>query len=260
MSSFLLHATGAILALALLEAILSADNAVAIAALVRDLEPPTLRQKALNWGLVAAFILRFAVIVLTTWMVQYSQVQILGGLYLVWLAVRHFQEQLQEEEPDAAVTDHRGLSLTSVISLVALTDLAFSLDSVTAAVAVTDEVWLVVVGGAMGVAMLRFLAGWVLVWMETFVNLQNAAYLSVLTVGLRLVAKVSVPQLAPSEPMLMAMMVIFFIWGFSGKQSPEPLPSNKNVDEPVQISPITSSSGNGVWIMPVCTKANTTSV
>lgn len=260
MSSFLLHAAGTILALALLEAVLSADNAVAIAALVRDLEPPSLRQKALNWGLVTAFVLRFAVIVLASWVVRYSQVQMVGGLYLIWLAARHFQEQLQNDGPGETKLNRSGLPLASVIGLVALTDLAFSLDSVTAAVAVTDEVWLVVVGGAIGVAMLRFLAGWVLVWMERFVNLQNAAYLTVLAVGLRLVAKVSVPQLAPSEPMLMVMMVIFFLWGFSSKRADELATTNHSPDGVIDISPVISSSGNGVWITPVCTKTNTTSV
>lgn len=221
MTSLLLHAAGTILALALLEAVLSADNAVAIAAIVRDLEPTALRQKALNWGLMAAFGLRFTVIVLAAWVVHFSQVQLAGGLYLMWLAARHFQDQLLPENADSGSAPRSVLTLSSVIALVALTDLAFSLDSVTAAVAVTDEVWLVVVGGAIGVAMLRFLTGRVLAWMETFSNLQNAAYLTVLSVGLRLVAKVASPQLAPSEPVLLGMMVIFFAWGFSGVRTDE---------------------------------------
>lgn len=241
MSSSLVHTVGLVLALALLEAVLSADNAVAIAALVSDLACPSLRQQALNRGLLAAFALRFAAILLATWVVRYPQLQMLGGLYLVWLAARHFQQQLQPDEPDALVTGAKGQTLATVIALVALTDLAFSLDSVTAAVAVTDEVWLIVLGGAMGIALLRFLAARVLVWMETWVNLQNAAYLTVLAVGLRLIARVAAPQLAPSEPLLLATMGVFFLWGFSGRwgglncQPSPPTPSATS-----------SRAGNGV--------------
>ncbi|WP_411876863.1 TerC family protein [Vulcanococcus limneticus] len=75
----LLHTAGTLGTLALLEAVLSAGNTVAIAALVRDLEPSHLRTKALNWSLVAAFLLRALLICLAVWVVRYPQVQVLGG-------------------------------------------------------------------------------------------------------------------------------------------------------------------------------------
>jgi YkoY family integral membrane protein len=234
MSSFLLHTTGTILALALLEAVLSADNAVAIAALVQDLEPAQLRNKALNWGLVAALVLRVLVILLAAWVVRYPQVQLLGGLYLLWLALRHFQEQFRSDAPDSA-PNRRELNLPNLIALIALTDLAFSLDSVTAAIAVTDRVWLVMLGGAMGIAMLRLLAGWVLDWMQKFENLQNAAYLVVMAVGLRLASKVLAPQLSPSEPMLLLAIMIFFAWGFSRVSPVEPVDGIKAPAKPIQL-------------------------
>lgn len=244
-----IHTAGTLASLALLEAVLSADNAVAIAALVRDLEPVDQRQRALNWGLTAAFGLRALMVVFAVWVVRFPQVQVIGGLYLIWLAIRHFQEQLNAADQ---VTDHlsrAGLSFAGVVALVAVTDLAFSLDSVTAAIAVTDRLWFVIAGGAMGVAMLRFLTVWVLLWMERFVHLQNAAYLTVLTVGLRLVARQMIPSLAPSEPMVLMMMAAFFLWGFSRRQPAGSQPAGVDV-----------SSGMGVWITPKCTSAKTTSV
>jgi len=234
MSSLLLNTTGTILALALLEAVLSADNAVAIAALVQDLEPAELRSKALNWGLVAALVLRVLVIVFAAWVVRYSQVQLLGGLYLLWLALRHFQEQFRADAP-ASTPNRKELNLSRLIGVIALTDLAFSLDSVTAAIAVTDRVWLVVLGGAMGIAMLRLLAGWVLIWMQKFENLQNAAYLIVMAVGLRLIAKVVAPDLTPSEPVLLLAIMVFFAWGFSRISPVPPVDSIKPPAESMQI-------------------------
>lgn len=246
-------------ALALLEAVLSADNAVAIAALVRDLEPAPLRAKALNWGLVAAFGLRFLVLTLATWVVQYSQVQVIGGLYLVWLAARHFQSQFIGEEGSTDASHKTGLTFLSVISMVAVTDLAFSLDSVTAAVAVTDDLPLVVAGGAMGVVMLRFLTGWVMDWMERFVNLQNAAYLTVLAVGIRLIAKVAAPALAPPESAILAMMVAFFIWGFSQQRGNFLTSSSAMATSKVE-GQMADVSGIGVCMTPKCTSTETSTV
>lgn len=249
LSPFWIHTAGTLASLALLEAVLSADNAVAIAALVRDLQPAAQRERALNWGLAAAFGLRALMVVFAVWVVRFPQAQVIGGLYLIWLAARHFRDQLRDGADDVATTTRPGLRFAAVVALVAVTDLAFSLDSVTAAIAVTDQLWLVITGGAMGVVMLRFLSGWVLLWMERFVNLQNAAYLTVLAVGLRLVARQLIPALAPSELAVLLMMVTFFAWGFSRQQ--------ELIDSSAMVQ---VNSGTGVWMTPKCTKPNTTTV
>lgn len=210
-----IHAAGTLAALAVLEAVLSADNAVAIAALVKDLEPESLRTRGLNCGLSLAFVLRVLMVVLAGWVVRFNAFQFLGGSYLLWLAYRHFQEQLDQSSSTTSDTPPAANTLLGVIPLVALTDLAFSLDSVTAAIAVTDRLWLVISGGAVGILLLRFLATWFLQWMLQFERLQNAAYLTVLAVGLRLVAKVIAPSLAPPEPILLLIILIIFGWGFS---------------------------------------------
>jgi len=41
-----------------METVLSADNAVALAALAQPIQDPCQRQQVLNWGLVIAFVLR----------------------------------------------------------------------------------------------------------------------------------------------------------------------------------------------------------
>lgn len=204
--------------LALLEAVLSADNALALAALVRPLEPPERRNLALNWGLLLAFGLRALMIGMASLILQYSIVQLLGGTYLLWLATRHFQAQWQDECEDTPAEPSTPASMLKLVALLGVTDLAFSLDSVTAAIGLTQQLPLVILGGALGVLFLRFTAGLFLQWLNQFVHLENAAYLSVLAVGLRLVGQVLAPALAPSELAIAAMMVVFFAWGFSQRQ------------------------------------------
>lgn len=86
-----------------------------------------------------------------------------------------------------------------MIGLIAITDLAFSIDSVTAAVALSDEFWLVLLGCMLGVIALRFLTGLVVRWLNECSYLQDAAYLTISGVGLRLFIKALIPAYTMPE-------------------------------------------------------------
>lgn len=261
--SSLLQACASVGSLVLLEAVLSADNAVALAGIVAGVQPALRRTRILNQGLLCAFVLRGLMILAAAWVIRYEAVRVLGGLYLVWLAVRHFQEQFEEPPGDmpasTVVSDSSDLRL---LALIACTDLAFSIDSVSAAVAVCDNLLLVLVGGALGVVMLRFLAGWVIVWMERYVDLANAAYLTVLAVGLRMLARSLAPALDPPQGAMLLMMATLFVWGFSRRREAEPLMPDSTAPGPAAQTvalgvEAATSSGRGVCSSPVFTSANT---
>ena len=71
--------------LIVLEAVLSADNAIALAAIAQGLKDRKLQQKALNFGLVIAYGLRVTLILTATWVMKYWQFELIGALYLLWL-------------------------------------------------------------------------------------------------------------------------------------------------------------------------------
>lgn len=109
-----------------LEAVLSADNAIALAAIAQGLEDPELQRRALNFGLVAAYVLRITLILTATWVVQFWQFELLGAAYLLWLVYQHFTSATEEDDR------HHGPRFTSLwqtIPLIAVTDLAFSLST-----------------------------------------------------------------------------------------------------------------------------------
>jgi predicted tellurium resistance membrane protein TerC len=104
--------------------------------------------------------------------------------------------------------------------MIAVTDLAFSLDSVTTAIAVSDEIWLILAGGTIGVITLRFLAQLFIHWIEEYTYLEDAGFITVGFVGLRLLLKVIQPQLVPPEWLMITIIIGMFIWGFSAKNRP----------------------------------------
>lgn len=195
-----------------LEAVLSADNAIALAAIAQGLEDPDLQRRALNFGLVAAYVLRITLILTATWIVQFWQFELLGAAYLLWLVYQHFTSATEEDDR------HHGPRFTSLwqtVPLIAVTDLAFSLDSVTTAIAISDQTWLVITGGTIGVITLRFMAGLFIKWLKEYVHLEDAGYITVGFVGLRLLVRAIRPELVPPEWIMIAAIAVVFSWGFS---------------------------------------------
>jgi YkoY family integral membrane protein len=200
-----------LLVLVALEAVLSADNAIALAALSQTLHNPKQEQRALDIGLGIAYVLRLLLIASAAWVVQFWQFELAGAVYLLWLSWRYFTT-----EPAKAGDQPRPpQSLWQVIPLIAVTDLAFSLDSVTTAIAISQELWLILLGGTIGIVLLRFLAGLFIRWLEEFLHLEAAGYIAVALVGTRLLLRVLAPEWVPSEWIMVGLIAIVFVWGFS---------------------------------------------
>src|ERR671932_733276 len=214
-----------------LEAVLSADNAIALAAIASGLEDPKLQRNALNLGLVGAYILRITLILTATWVVQFWQFELLGAAYLLWLVYEHFTS---ETEDDDRHHGPRFTSLWQVIPIIAVTDLAFSLDSVTTAIAISDKTWLVITGGTIGVITLRFMAGLFIRWLKEYVHLEDAGYITVGFVGLRLLVRAIKPELVPPEWLMITAIALVFIWGFSKRTDLKLLTEDENVELPIE--------------------------
>jgi YkoY family integral membrane protein len=206
-----------LLILIVLEAVLSADNAVALAAIAQGLEDSNRQRDALNAGLIIAYVLRVILILTATWVIKYWQFELLGAVYLLWLVFNYFTSKVDETENGKEPHQRRlhFSSLWQAIPMIAVTDLAFSLDSVTTSIAVADDTWLVLVGGTIGVITLRFLAGYFIVWLDKYKNLEDAGFITVGLVGLRLFLKVFDNSIAPPEWLMIVAIAALFVWGFS---------------------------------------------
>lgn len=219
-SSFNLQTPAILLVLIALEAVLSADNAIALAAIAQGLGDKKQQKLALNIGLVFAYILRIILILTATWVVQFWQFELLGAIYLLWLVLQYFTSEENESHQHHSI---RFNSVWQAIPLIAVTDLAFSLDSVTTSIAVSDQVWLILLGGTAGVITLRFLAGLFIRWLDEYTHLEDAGFVTVGLVGLRLLVRVINEDYIPPEWLMISAIVVIFIWGFSEKSPEEDL-------------------------------------
>ncbi|URR35984.1 hypothetical protein NBE99_02300 [Thermosynechococcus sp. HN-54] len=219
-----------------LEAVLSADNAIALAALVRGIENLDEQRRALNLGLAISYVFRIGLILTATWVLKFWQFELAGALYLLWLSAKYFFFTTEPEHEHERVIR----SFWQAVPLLALADLAFSLDSVTTAIALSDERWLVLLGGTIGVIMLRFMAELFIRWLKEFPRLEDAGYFTVTLVGLRLLIRVLNPQLVPSDWLMISLIALCFTWGFSKREVEEPdtPPTlSKSTHEPTSHTP-----------------------
>ena len=203
--------------LVMLELILSADNAVALAAIARTSRSPEQERLALNIGIGLAMLLRVGLIALAQWVLQSPWVQLLAAAYLFWLFITHLRHSCHDypDESTAQAGSSQPRSLLNTVLLLGFTDLAFSIDSVAAAVAVSDQILLISAGAVIGIIALRFTSGLFIRWLDEYERLETAGFLSVAFVALRLLIHVIVPQLNQPDWLTLLVVFVLFAWGFS---------------------------------------------
>jgi YkoY family integral membrane protein len=197
--------------LVVLEGVLSIDNALVLALLAKRL-PKRLQTRALTYGLVGAFVFRIFAIVLAGFLLRWELPKLLGGIYLLWVVFKEFflgnksgqteaeklaaAEQALESHDEPPTEEYAVVASThtwafwSTVLVIELTDIAFAVDSILAAVGTVrgpEKLWIVVVGGMLGVILMRVAAVWFIRLLEHFPRFETSAYLLVAVIGGKLI-------------------------------------------------------------------------
>lgn len=171
-----------ILNLVIIESLLSVDNASALAAMVQHL-PENQRIKALRYGLIGAYVFRGACLFAASWLIKILWLKIAGGIYLLYLAYKHFSSNGDGDGGTKTVNK----SFWATIVSVEILDLSLSIDNIFAAVALSKEFWVIMLGVAIGILAMRFVAGWFVKLIEKYPSLVNSAFIVIALLGIKLV-------------------------------------------------------------------------
>ena len=204
-----------------LEILLSADNAVALASLTKSLKDATERTKALNIGIIISLIFRVLLILLSSFLLKYIFIRIFAGLYLIYLFFSNVA--LKKKEVDSSFNDdlsikNKRFEFLKVVALLSITDLAFSIDSITTAVAISDQYILIIIGALIGVIALRFTSEIFLRLLKYFIRLEMAGYIAILIIGIKLILNTLVKEIFLPDYYFYILIMISFVWGFSKKE------------------------------------------
>lgn len=190
--------------LVVLEGVLSIDNALVLGLLARQL-PKSQQAKALTYGLVGAFVFRLVSILIAGFLLHWGWVKLLGGAYLIYISIKHFmtgheEPSVEANAPKIAIQSRWMSQFWSTVIVIELTDVAFAVDSILAAIALVGrpphgtpadawhpKLWVIITGGMLGVILMRFAATIFIKLLEKFSRLELSAYLLVCIIGLKLV-------------------------------------------------------------------------
>lgn len=222
--------------LILLEGLLSADNALVLAILVLGL-PRHQQARALRYGIVGAFVFRVIAILLAAVIMQVAWVKLVGGLYLGYLTYAHFMRPHGETRTDVPKARPAfGLSaFWATVARVELVDLAFSVDSILVAVALSPKLWVVVTGGLLGIVMMRLVAGRMISLIRKYPALVDGAFIIIAWVAIKLVAEYAhnihlIDWVIPKSLSLGLIVIIFAISYFYARRHPAPLEDETSTD------------------------------
>ncbi|HNE50296.1 MAG TPA: TerC family protein [Chitinophagales bacterium] len=185
--------------LILIESLLSVDNAAVLATMVMDL-PKEQREKALKYGIVGAYIFRGICLVLAAWLVKIWWLKAVGGAYLIYLFTSYFKGK-STLETDDDMLNKKGSTVYkytvgvlgtfwSTVILVEIMDLAFSIDNVFAAVAFTDNIYLIWTGVFIGILAMRLVAQSFVKLMEKYSFLETSAFVVIGVLGVKLLLSI----------------------------------------------------------------------
>ncbi|WP_412028701.1 TerC family protein [Deinococcus yunweiensis] len=203
--------------LILLEGLLSADNALVLAVMVRHLKGE-LQRKALAYGIGGAVVLRILGVLLASYILEYWWLRAFGAAYLAYLAISHFVKHKSTEDEASGQAKGRGFWATVV--LLNLTDLAFSVDSILAGVALIPSgmpreqgLTIVVIGGIIGLILMRIAATVFLKLLNRYPAMDNVAYALVGWIAVKLGVETleAAHEVYPWVPTVHMAPVVF--WG-----------------------------------------------
>ena len=184
-----------IFSLIILESLLSVDNAAVLATMVMDL-PREQRGKALKYGIIGAYVFRGLALIFAAVLIQFWQLKIIGGLYLLYLAFDYFKSKNTQTKQDDTINKKEkwyykltvGLfgQFWATVAAIEVMDMAFSIDNVFAAAALSKNIILIWMGVFIGILAMRFVAQAFVTLMEKFPFLEQIAFYVIALLGLKL--------------------------------------------------------------------------
>lgn len=174
--------------LVLLEGLLSADNALVLALMILGL-PRRDQKKALRYGLVGAFAFRTIATLLATYLIRIEWVKLLGGLYLLYLSYQHFFRSGGAEQRGKPLPAQPWMGMPALwgtVVKVEMVNIAFSVDSILVAVAMSNKTWVVLAGGLLGIIAIRVVIGQLLSIVRKYPAIVDGAFIIIAWVGLKL--------------------------------------------------------------------------
>lgn len=176
------------------------------------------------------------------YLIRIAWVKLLGGLYLLYLVWEHFTRtggaEARRTPPQARPAF--GLSaFWATIVKVEMINLAFSVDSILVAVAMSPKAWVVISGGVLGIVALRLVVGQLLVVIQRYPALVDGAFVIITWVGMKLLIEylhtIGVVHFEIPKWLSIGIIVVIFGIAFLYARRSGPRPASSGDEEAAEL-------------------------
>ena len=173
----------------LIDLVLAGDNAIIIGMVASQFDA-NIRKKIIFWGIGFAIILRIALTLVTSYLLQINGLKTIGGLLLIYVAYKLYKDVIKSNEhtTKAQKIETKNPSLFKAIMTIIIADFSMSLDNVLGVAGAAKQNYVLLVFGLiLSIFLMATLANVIAKWIKKYKWIGWLGLLAILVVALELI-------------------------------------------------------------------------
>ena len=172
----------------LIDLVLAGDNAIIIGMVASQFDA-NIRKKIIFWGIGFAIILRIALTLVTTYLLQINGLKTIGGLLLIYVAYKLYKDVIKNNEDakeQKIITDNS--NLFKAIMTIIIADFSMSLDNILGVAGAAKQNYVLLVFGLiLSIFLMATLANIIAKWIKKYKWIGWLGLLAILAVAIELI-------------------------------------------------------------------------
>ena len=151
-----------------IDLVLAGDNAIIIGMVASQFDT-NIRRKIIFWGIGFAIILRIALTIITSYLLQITYLKTIGGLLLIYIAYKLYKDVIKngDEKKQGIKTDNS--NLYKAIMTIIIADFSMSLDNVLGVAGAAKQHYVLLVFGlVLSIFLMATLANIIAKWIKKY--------------------------------------------------------------------------------------------
>ena len=172
----------------LIDLVLAGDNAIIIGMVASQFDA-NIRKKIIFWGIGFAIILRIALTLVTSYLLQINGLKTIGGLLLLYIAYKLYKDVIKDnKDTKEKKIKTENTSLFKAIMTIIIADFSMSLDNVLGVAGAAKQNYVLLVFGLiLSIVLMATLATVIAKWIKKYKWIGWLGLLAILAVALELI-------------------------------------------------------------------------
>jgi len=172
----------------LIDLVLAGDNAIIIGMVASQFDA-NIRKKIIFWGIGFAIILRIALTLITTYLLQINGLKTIGGLLLIYIAYKLYKDVIKNnEDAKEQKIKTENSNLFKAIMTIVIADFSMSLDNILGVAGAAKQNYILLVFGLiLSIFLMATIANIIAKWIKKYKWIGWLGLLAILAVALELI-------------------------------------------------------------------------